>query len=89
MMRTGWITSASTVQAGSVGCGLHRCPRTWATGIYGPIWSWAAHGRSRIRNSLNQSRATTCRDFACGVREIRVIFARSRKTGSKLAGKAY
>jgi hypothetical protein len=38
------------------------------------------NGRTRIRYSLNQSRAATCRDFACGVREIGGYFGRSRKT---------
>jgi len=43
------------------------------------------NGCSRIRKSLNQSPTTTCRDFACEIREIGGYFARSRKTGSKLA----
>jgi hypothetical protein len=38
--------------------------------------------RTRIRNALEYSRAATCRDFACGIREIGRYFARSRKTGS-------
>jgi hypothetical protein len=43
------------------------------------------NGRSRICNSLTNSPAATCEDFACGIREIGGYFVRSRKTGSKLA----
>jgi len=54
-------------------------------GIYGPCGRVLLNARSRILNSLNQSRAATCQDFACEIREIGDYFARSWKTGSKLA----
>jgi hypothetical protein len=37
--------------------------------IYGHPVLLLLNGRSRIRNSLNQSRAATCRDFARQIRE--------------------
>jgi hypothetical protein len=45
-------------------------------GYLWPVWSCAANGRSRIRNSLNQSRVAICRRFACGIREIGGLFLR-------------
>jgi hypothetical protein len=53
----------------------------YAAGIYGSSGPVPLNGRGRILNSLNQSRAATCRDFAFGVPEIEGSFARSRKKG--------
>jgi hypothetical protein len=39
------------------------------------------NGRSRIRNALDYSRAATCRDFACGVRETGAISRDPGKQG--------
>ena len=38
------------------------------------------NARSRIRNSQEYSRAATCQDFACEIREIGDHFGRSGKT---------
>jgi hypothetical protein len=50
-----------------------------------PVWSCAAQEARPYPQLADQSRAATCRDFACGIREIGGYFARSRKTGWKLA----
>jgi hypothetical protein len=52
----------------------NRVDHMWGGPLYGRCGPVLLNARIRIRASLNRSRAATCRDFACKIREIGWLF---------------